>query len=208
MEYNTQRQTLKITDYGRTVCKLIEYCKSMPDRNERTQMAHTIVEAMALVNPKAKEKTDYRRTLWDHLMMMANYELDVDAPFPIMPKEQVEMKPNRLERPTGKIRFPHYGRSLEQMVRAVADMPAGDERDRVMALVAHAMKRQYLQWNRDSVDDQLIKDQFAILTEGRLRLPDDFQFLDTQSYLDDMAAAAAKKEAAAKKKKKKKKKKA
>lgn len=206
MEYNTQREHLKISDYGREICKLIDYAKTIEDRDERNALAHTIVEAMAIVNPKAKERADYRQTLWDHLMLMADYDLDVDTPYPIVPREEAELRPRPISRPEGKIRYPHYGRSLEKMVQAVADMEPGEERDRLTELIAHTMKRQYLQWNRDSVDDALIVQQLGELSGGRLTLPADFEFRDSQVYLDAMAAAAAKKEQAAKKKKKKKKK--
>lgn len=207
MEYNTQREQLKITDYGRIVCKMIEYAKSLPNRNERTQMAHTIVSSMALVNPKIKERSDYRRILWDHLMLMADYQLDVDSPYPypVNRPSTVSTSPMHIGYVEGNIRYRHYGRALEDMIAAVAEMPPGDERTQLTEQLAHTMKRQYLQWNRDSVDDNLIREQLAELSDGRLVLPDSFQFRDSKIYLDAMAAAA-KKEPPGKKKKKKKKK--
>ena len=206
MEYNTQREQLKITDYGRNVIKMIDYAKTIADRVERTQMAYLIVETMALVNPKVKERTDYRHILWDQLMFMANYELDVDCPYPVEREETTVMQPHRIEYSDSKIRYRHYGRALEDMIRAVAEMPEGEEKSLLSQQIAHTMKRQYLQWNRDSVDDDLIREQLAELSDGRITLPPDFQFRDSKIYLDAMAAVAAKKEAGEKKKKKKKKK--
>ena len=116
------------------------------------------------------------------------------------------MHPARIERHGSAIRYRHYGRALEDMVRAVADMPEGEERTMLTRQIASTMKRMYLQWNRDSVDDLLIEEQMAQLSEGRLKLPEGFQCRDSQEYLDAMAAAQAKKEAGEKKKKKKKKK--
>ena len=203
MEYNTQREQLKINDYGRCVSKLIDYAKAIEDRDERTKMAQHIVEAMALVNPKIKERTDYRRILWDHLMIMADFELDVDSPYPISRKEDVEAHPHPLKYSDSKIRYRHYGRALEDMIRAVAEMPEGEEKCLLAQQIAHTMKRQYLQWNRDSVDDDLIREQLAELSEGRITLPADFQFRDSKLYIDAMAAAAAKSNGKKKKKKKK-----
>ena len=205
MEYNTQREQLKITDYGRNVAKMIDYCKTIADREERTAMANTIIEVMAHVNPKVKERTDYRHILWDHLMLMADYNLDVDSPYPIDREEAEGFHPAPLHYSDGAIRYRHYGRTLEKLVDAVAAMPEGEERDILTAQIAHTMKRQYLQWNRDTVDDALIAEQLVELSGGRLRLPDGFQFRDSQIYIDAMAAAAAKKESNSKKKKKKKK---
>ena len=206
MEYNTQREQLKITDYGRNVAKMIDYAKTIADREERTQMAHVIVETMALVNPKVKERTDYRHILWDHLMLMADYALDVDCPYPVNRMEGEEMKPKAIGHRDSKIRYRHYGRALEDMIRAVAEMPEGEEKSVLTQQIAHTMKRQYLQWNRDSVDNDLIREQLSELSDGRVSLSPDFQFRDSKIYLDAMAAVVAKKEAGEKKKKKKKKK--
>ena len=205
MEYNTQRQQLKITDYGRGVDKMIAYAKTIPDRNERTKVAHSIVTAMAIVNPKIRERTEYRRVLWDHLMYMADYELDVDCPYPVTRQESTSRQPRQLHYADGQIHFRHYGRALEDMIHAVAEMPEGEERTLLTEQIAHTMKRQYLQWNRDSVDDNLIREQLTELSGGRIVLPDSFEFRDSKIYLDAMAAVLAKKESSGKKKKKKKK---
>ncbi len=205
MEYNTQREQLKITDYGRNVCKMIEKAKTMESRDERNRMAQVIVDTMALVNPKVKERSDYKHTLWDHLMLMADFNLDVDCPYEVKREETEALHPSRIAYSDSKIRYRHYGRSLEGMIRAVAEMPEGEERDTITQLIAHTMKRQYLQWNRDSVDDELIREQLSELSDGRVTLPEDFCFQDSKVYIDAMAAVAAKREINAKKKKKKKK---
>jgi hypothetical protein len=205
VEYNTQRETLKINDYGRNVCKMIDYAKTIEDRTERTQMANLIVDAMALVNPKVKERTDYRRILWDHLMVMADFDLDVDCPYTIVREETETLKPQPMKYSDSAIRYRHYGRALEDMIHAVAEMPEGEEKSVLAQQIAHTMKRQYLQWNRDSVDDDLIREQLNELSGGRITLPADFQFRDSKIYIDAMAAVAAKKESNSKKKKKKKK---
>jgi hypothetical protein len=206
MEYNTQREKLKIADYGRNVVKMINYAKSLETKEERNKMANTIIDVMAHLNPKIKERTDYKHILWDHLMVMADYDFDVDCPYPINREETENFHPHRIALRNGGIRYRHYGRALEDMVRAVAEMPASDERDQLTALIAHAMKRQYLQWNRDTVDDGLIADQLGELSEGKLQLPAGFQFHDSKELVDAINASQAKKEAGAKKKKKKKKK--
>ena len=189
MEYNTQREKLKITDYGRNVYKMIEYAKTIEDREERTQMANIIVDTMAMVDPK----------------IMADFDLDVDCPYTITREETEAMKPHVLQYSDNKIHYRHYGRALEDMIVAVAEMPESEEKSILAQQIAHTMKRQYLQWNRDSVDDDLIREQLDEISGGRIKLPGDFQFRDSRVYLDAMAAASAKKENGGKKKKKKKK---
>lgn len=205
MEYNTQREQLKIADYGRNVAKLIEYCKTLPTRVERTKMANKIIDVMAQVNPGAKDRTDYRHTLWDHMMFMANYELDVDAPYPIKREEPLQMHPNAIQCKSGEIKYRHYGRALQDMIETVAAMEDSEERKLLTQQIANTMKRQYLQWNRDSVEDSLIVEQLAELSDGRLTLPEGFKFRSSQEYLDSIASQ--KKEGNDNKRKKKKKKK-
>ena len=207
MEYNTQRPSLKIADYGRNVVKMIDYAKQLDTKEERNRMANVILEVMAHLNPKVKERTDYKHILWDHLMMMADYDLDVDCPYPINREETENFHPHPIGYSDKKIRYPHYGRALEDMVKAVAEMPEGEERTLLTSQIAHTMKRQYLQWNRDTVDDQLIAEQLLELSDGRLRLPEGFQFHNSGELLEAMAAAQAKKESNESKKKKKNKKK-
>ena len=206
MEYNTQREQLKISDYGRNVVKLIHYAKHLDTREERTRMANTIVDVLAQLNPKIKERTDYKQILWDHLMLMANYDLDVDSPYPVNREETEGFHPRHLSLRESRIRYPHYGRTLEDMVKAVAALPESDERTALTAQIAQTMKRQYLLWNRDTVDDSLITEQLSELSDGRLTLPDDFQYFDTKEMADAIAQQANKAENGKKKKKKKKKK--
>lgn len=206
MEYNTQRSKLKITDYGRNVAKLIDYCKTLDDRDERNKMAETIIDVMAHVNPKVKERTDYRHILWDHMMLIANYELDVDSPYPIEHEEDAILHPHPIKHQESNIHYRHYGRALEDMVKAVAEMEDSPERQKIVSQIAHTMKRQYLQWNRETVEDELIVEQLTELSGGRLSLPEGFKFRDTKEYTDAIAAAQAKKDTNDAKKKKKKKK--
>ena len=203
MEYNTQRPQLKIADYGRTVQKMIEQARQLPTRELRTAMAETIIGVMTQLNPKVKERTDYMHILWDHLMIMADYDFDCDCPYTIVREETEHFHPNRIPLPGNKIRYRHYGRAIEDMVRAVSAMPASPGRDTLTCHLASAMKRQYLQWNRDTVDDKLIEEQLLEISEGKLTLPEGFSFRST----DEVLAAMSPQPAGASKKKKKKKKK-
>ena len=206
MEYNTQREQLKISDYGRNVVKLINYAKHLDTREQRTRMAETIVDVMAQLNPKIKERTNYRQILWNHLMMMADYDFDVVSPYPINRDELEGFHPRRLALHEGHIHYPHYGRVLENMVKAVAAMPEGPERTTLTTQIAQTMKRQYLLWNRDTVDDALITEQLTQLSDGRLHLPDSFRYTDTKEIVSAINASQTNKVDGGKKKKKKKKK--
>ena len=113
MEYNTRREKLKIPDYGRSVCKLIEFAKTVQDRTKRNQIANIIVNVMSQVNPTVKETADYKHKLWDHMMIIANYELDVDCPYEITRESaSVDFVPKALKYSKHRIRYRHYGKIM------------------------------------------------------------------------------------------------
>ena len=183
MEYNTQRPQLKISDYGRNISKLIEYTKTIESRDKRNQMAAAIVDIMSRIDECEKEGEDYKRKYWVHLMILANWELDVDMPYVISREESVEFSPHPLEYNQGKTHYRHYGSVMESMIKRVAEYPEGEERDELVGLMAHAMKRDYLLWNRDTVEDDLIGLQLNTISGGRLEVPEDFKYKESREYL-------------------------
>lgn len=176
MEYNSQREKLQINDYGRNVYKLIEYAKTIDDKEKRTKIAEAIVNVMAVVNPQAKENGEYKKKLWNHLMTLSNWELDVDVPFELSAPSQEESKPRKLEYKDGRIKYRHYGKVLESMIEKVAEMEEGETRDVLTEQIAHTMKRDFLTWNSNSVSDELILDQLKDLGGDRLKVGEEFHF--------------------------------
>lgn len=183
MEYNTQRKKIQITDYGRNIYKLIEKAKAIENRERRNAMANTIINVMAQVNPQVKNDVEYKHKLWDHLMLMSNYELDVDCPYPISRENNIDFTPTPLKYQNHRIQYRHYGKVLEDLIEKIADYPEGEEKETLIELVAHQMKKSYLTWNRDTVNDELIFEQFEQLTNGKLKLKDDFQLKSSKEYI-------------------------
>jgi len=183
MEYNTQRTKLKISDYGRNIYKLIQYTKAVEDREKRTRMAEVIVDIMAQNSTDPKDAVDYKRKYWVHLMILADWQLDVDMPYEITPEENVEFKPKTMEYHQGQMKYRHYGKNMEKMIQRVAEYPEGEEKEELVGLISHAMKRDYLLWNRDTVEDDVITMQLETMSDDRLHLPEGFQFKDFREYL-------------------------
>lgn len=202
MEYNTQRNKLKITDYGRNVCKLIEFAKTIEDREKRNQVANIIVNVMSQVNPNAKDNADYKHKLWDHLMILSNYELDVDCPYEIDKEATVQFTPKPLKYKNHKIKYRHYGKFMEDMINKTIDYPEGEEKEYLTELIAHHLKKSYLTWNRDTVNDELIYEQLNELSNGKLKLGEDFEFLQTKDYLEQSVKVVVSPNSQAKPKKK------
>ena len=175
-------------DYGRNIVKLVEAVKGIEDRAERTAAAEQVVTIMGQINPKAKDTGNWRLKVWEHLMLMSNWELDVDVPEGVQKEASTEFRPKPVNYPDGKIVFKHYGHFLEEMISVVKEMPEGEERDELIREIAAQMKRMYLVWNRDTVNDELIRIQLERLSDGQIALPEDFSFEETRKILADLKA--------------------
>ena len=163
MDYNTTRSSLVIPEYGRNIHKMIEHAISVNDRDERNHIARSIVKVMGQVKPQFKEADDFIQSLWDHMIIISDFKLDVDSPYPYPDKEELVKAPKRMTYPQNKIRFRHYGRSIESFIAKACEMKDGKERDSFIYYIANMMKKNYLLYNRDSVNDELIFDQLKTL---------------------------------------------
>ncbi|GAB4139274.1 MAG: DUF4290 domain-containing protein [Bacteroidia bacterium] len=205
MEYNTSQPNMSISEYGRNVHRMIEYCCSIADREERNKCARSIVRVMAILNPQLKEYSDYEHKLWDHLFIMSDYKLDVDSPYPKPEKDKLTAPPEPVKYPQSDIRFRHYGKILEDLIRKAMKEEDPKNREVFTDNLAQLMKKQYLNWNRDSVNDQLIVEQLEHLSGGRLKVSESFRFLHTNEILPRNAIPQNQMQHIAAKKKKKKK---
>lgn len=189
LEYNTQRPQLKINDYGRNVYKLIEFAKTLQNREQRNKTVAAIVEVMAQVSGESSKSDEQKRKFWVHLMILSNWELDVDLPYDISREESVEFTPKKLHYGQAEMKYRHYGSVMEKAIERAAEYPEGEERDEIVGQIAHAMKRDYLMFNRDTVEDDVIGKQLQDLSSGVLQLRDDFQFKSASEYLAGMEDA-------------------
>jgi hypothetical protein len=183
MEYNTGQPVMDIAEYGRNVHRMIDYCLTIADREERTKCAKSIVRVMSILNPTLKDYADYEHKLWDHLHIIANYKLDVDAPYPKPAPEDKNSKPEPVKYPQSNIRFRHYGKILEDLIQKAMSEKDDKNREIFTEQLAQLMKRHYLNWNRDSVNDQLIVEQLESLSNGKLKVSEAFRFLHTSEIL-------------------------
>jgi len=183
MEYNTGNPKMTISEYGRNVQKMIGYCLTLTDREERNRCARTIIKVMAAVNPSLKEFADFEHKLWDHLHIISDYKLDVDSPYPKPEPELFHSKPEPLRYPHNEIRFRHYGKILEDLIQKARTEQDPKAKQVFTEQLAQLMKKHYLNWNRDSVNDQLITQQLEMLSENELKVSDNFRFMHTSEIL-------------------------
>jgi len=218
MEYNTKRNDLVIREYGRNIQKLVEECVKIEDRAKRTRTAYAIVRIMSdVVNSKEnsnevnRNNDDFWNKLWDHLYIMSGYQLDVDSPYP---KPQPNTSEKSYVKPSynnkNRVKFRTYGVNMQNLIRKVSEYPE-EVREDYAPMLANHLKMMYLTYNRNSVNDQLIRHQLSEISEGKVELPEDFTFTNTKELLNvansNQAFYVAPQTSTKKKKKKKKKKK-
>ncbi len=182
-DYNTQRPRLIIPEYGRHVQRMVEHCMEVEDREQRTRTAKAIIQVIGRLNPQLRNSENGDHMLWDHLYIMSDFKLDVDAPFPPPTAEELESKPKPVPYPKTKIKFGHYGKLVERMIDQCAAMEEGEKRDAYAHLIANLMKKQFLTWNRDTVPDGVILKDLAELSKGKLKLKQEAQLASTNELL-------------------------
>jgi hypothetical protein len=169
-DYNASRKQLVLPEYGRNIHNMVEYIKTIEDRTERNRLAQAIVAVMGNLNPHLRDIADFKHKLWDHIAIIANFELDIDFPYDIPKPETFQQPPRRVPYGTHTIRFKHYGKAIEYMVDAAVAMQDGVEKDALVNVIANHMKKTYLSWNRDTVSDDVILGDLKILSKGKLNL--------------------------------------
>jgi len=183
MDYNSTRDKLIIPEYGRNVQKMAAYLLTIEDREKRTNMAKALVNIMTQLHPDQRDTVDYKRKLWDHLHIISEFKLDVDGPFPApSPEDRIE-KPKPIPYPQENIRFRPYGKNIAKMIEKATLFEDGPEKDALVKNIANHLKKSYLNWNRDSVNDELITDHLRELSHGKLKLSDDMRLAHTNDLL-------------------------
>lgn len=167
-EYNTGKSGVILKEYGRNVQKLAEHIMTIEDRDKRTRYAATLVELMRQLNPSVRENNETTQKLWDDLFIMTNFELEVDAPYPMPEVDILTKKPKRLSYNTDPVTYKHYGKNIEKLIdKAIAEE---DEQDRKSAIVymGKLMKGFYQTWNKENVDDAVIIKNLKEMSGGKL----------------------------------------
>lgn len=184
MDYNTNREKLELPEYGRNVQEMVSIIKETADRDKRNQLAKSTVQLMGNMNPQLREVADYKHKLWDHLAVISKFDLDIDSPYPMPTKAEIHQKPSKMKYSNpDEIRFKHYGKILEDMVRKATQYPDGEEKDALIEIVANQMKKSFLTWNRETVDDDVIFHDILAIACNHLKIPEGLKLKETRELL-------------------------
>ncbi len=172
LDYNTEREKLAMPEYGRNVLKMVEDVKKIEDRAKRSEQARAVVRVMEILNPQVHSADNWEQKLWDHLYIMAGYDLDVDSPYPMPSPEQRKSRPEIIPLKKKPIKATHYGRNIESIIDLIASEPEGEMKTAMIRSLAMYMRQQYLIWNKDSVADTTIFSDIEKLSDYRIKVPE------------------------------------
>lgn len=184
MDYNTSKEKIALPEYGRNFQNMVELIESVENKEERTKMAYILVKVMSNLLP-SKHESYFDRKMWDQLHIMSNFKLDVDSPYPAPSLEDVSRKPNKISYRDNLVRYRHYGRIIQSMVAKVAAMEEGEEKQECVHALANQMKKLYLIWNRDVVEDDLIINDLHSISSGNLSFTSEMGLTPTASIFNN-----------------------
>lgn len=172
MEYNTQRRPLVYTEYGRGIQTMVDFAVKIPSKTARNRAAQTILRFMEVLNPQVRELDDYMHKLYDQLIIMSDFKLDIDNPYPAPEAVKVSAPATPFVYRQTPIKFRYYGKTLEAMILKAAQMPDGAEKDAALNLITVQMKKSYYLWNDDILSDDLVAEHLHIISGGKITYTD------------------------------------
>jgi hypothetical protein len=169
-EYNSQRPDIILKEYGRNVQKLVEYLRTVADKDKRTELASTLIELIKQLTPSIKEQPENPQRLWDDLYIMADFNLDLNNPYPVPERELIFKKPMKMEYPKNDVRFRHYGKNIEKLVKEALKIDDEQERQESIIYLGKLMKTFYGNWNKETLDDSVILRDIQAMSGGALNM--------------------------------------
>ena len=170
LEYNSNREKLRIPEYGRHVQKMVDKAIQVEDDQERQKAAEAIVAVMGSNAPHLKDVSDYQHKLWDQLFIISDFKLDVNSPYKNPSPEKIFQQPDRLAYPENIPSYRYYGNNIKKMIDAACKMEEGELKKGLIYTIANHMKKCYLNWNRDSVKDSIIFNHLDELSNGQIKV--------------------------------------
>ena len=166
MDYLSKHGTVRMPEYGRYMQDLVNYACQLPSRDERNRCARNIVRSMVVLSGQ-RDSEEMRRKCWDHIALISDFKLDVDYPYGEPHRENLVGTPEHIDYHNERLTTRYYGRVVQDMIEICRSLdPQSPEFEQAALSVAVQMKKNYLQWNRDFVDDERIADDIARLSGG------------------------------------------
>ncbi len=175
MEYNSQKENLVISEYGRHIQNLIQHAKGIEDKEKRQNTVNAIAQLMIQMHPQHKNLLEYRDKIWKHIFRIANYELDVETPSGVIPTpEEDALKPDVVPYPQRNDTYRHYGSYLKVMIAKANSLDDEAKQRAYHKVIGSFMKMAYKNWNREHyVNDEIIKEDLKNISDGAIIIPEE-----------------------------------
>lgn len=183
LEYNSERSHLILSEYGRHIQKMVDYAVSISDRDKRNKVAKNIIGVMGNLNPHLRDVPDFQHMLWDQLFIISDFRLDVDSPYPKPEKELLEERPGPLGYPQNYPKYRFYGNNIKRMIDVAISWEDGPKKEGLIINIANHMKKSFLNWNKDTVEDDVIFEHLYELSDGKINLKNSEEDLSDASHL-------------------------
>jgi len=181
--YNTSQKKLVLPEYGRNVQKMINHLHEIKDKEERNKAAKTIISIMQSMAPYGRDLGENKRKLWDHMALISDFELDLETPFELPTRESRTVKPKQISYNTNPIKKKHYGRGIELLIEYAIKLEDGEEKERLVELIANHMKRSFITWNKNVVNDDTIFEDLKKLSQGKLQVKEGLILTESREIL-------------------------
>ena len=182
MDYNTNRKKLPLPEYGRNIQNMVDYLFTIKDREKRNKSAQTVIDVMGNLYPYLRDVAEFKHKLWDHLAIMSDFKLEIDYPYDPPTPDILTEKPNKVPYNQNQIKYKHYGYTMELMIKKAIEME-GEEKGIIIEQLANQMKKLYLAWNKDAVEDEKIFQDFEELANGNVEISNNLQLTETKTIL-------------------------
>jgi len=185
MEYSTKRTKLILPEYGRNIQKMVEYIKTIENRETRNIAAQEIINIMGNMNPHLRDINDFKHKLWDQIAQMADFDLDIDSPYPTPLRETFTSKPNTVPYIEGRLKYKYLGRIMQKLIKAATLLEDKEKQDELIRVITNHMKKLYVIWNKDTVEDSAIFDKLTELSGGKLLVENGTRLIESKDLMNN-----------------------
>lgn len=168
--YNYTRRKLYLPEYGRHIHEMVDQLLLIEDREERNKQARAVIAVMGNLNPLLRDTADFTHKLWDHLFIMSDFQLDVDSPYARPTRQELMMKPRKLQYSQERIAYKHYGKYVAHTLKALREEKDQAALDVAIGSLARYMRAKSFEYNQEHPNNEVIIKDIKIMSEDGIKL--------------------------------------
>lgn len=168
--YNYTRRRLYLPEYGRHIHEMVDQLMQIENREERNRQARAVIAVMGNLQPLLRDTADFTHKLWDHLFIMSDFQLDVDSPYPRPTRDELMIKPRKMEYSQERIAYKHYGKYVARMLRKLRDEENREATAAAIDSLARYMRAKSFEYNQEHPNNEVIIKDIKRMSEGGIEI--------------------------------------